>query len=577
MISLFKKYLDKLKYVVLLIVFLVFIQSTLELFLPNIMAGIIDNGIVKKDMGFIKLEALRILIIISIALLVSGTAAFLASKVAIKFGQNVRRAVFTKVQTFSAKEFDKFGVASLVTRTTNDITQIQTTTLFILRMMILGPMTIISGLIIATYTDFKLSMILYVSIPILILFVVFIGFKTIRRFSEIQFRLDKVNLISRENLTGIRVIRAFNKQKYEEKRFDNANRNLTDFTIRTYKIFASLMPFMMLVFYLNSVAVLWFGSKRISTGNFMVGDLIAFIQYSNQIMVALITFFMLFGMIPKAISSAKRINQVLNTEVSINDLKEVKEIDKNQKASLKFKNVSLSYNDSNEYDVENIDFECKAGETVAIIGGTGSGKSTILNLISRFYDVSSGEIIFNGLNIKDITQKELREQIGYVPQKSVLFSGTIRSNLCYGKENVTDEELMEALKIAQAYEFVTNLERGLDSPVAQGGTNFSGGQKQRLSIARALVRKASIYLFDDSFSALDFKTDAKLRAALKEKITDAIIIIVGQRVSSIMNADKILVLDNGKVVGMGTHRELLQNCEVYQEIAKSQLSEEELA
>lgn len=576
MLSLFK-YLKKYKFMILFIFFLIFAQSMMELLLPTIMSKVVDEGIVNKDMGIIGIQALKMLGVISISIIVSLLSILLSSRVSVKFGQEIRRKVFIKVQSFSSKEVDKFGVASLITRTTNDITQVQNMTLLMLRMMILGPMTAIGGLIVSMYTDIKLSIILLISIPILFIVVFMIGKKAIKLFSKIQKKLDRVNLISRENLTGIRVIRAFNKQKYEENRFDNANKDLSNSVTKAYRIFAKLIPIMFLIFYFNSLAVVWFGSYRVADSTLMVGDLIAFIQYSNQIMISLMIFFMLFAMIPKAISSAKRINEVLETDFSINDTENVKKLGASNEVTLKFDNVSFSYNNTGEYDLENIDFECKSGDTVAIIGGTGSGKSTILNLISRFYEVSKGKILLNGIDIKDITQKELRESIGYVPQKAVLFSGTIRSNLKYGDESARDEKFDRALKIAQAHEFVSGLEDGIDSYVAQGGTNFSGGQKQRLSIARALVRDSKIYMFDDSFSALDFKTDSKLRAALKENIKNAIILIVGQRVTSVMHSDKIIVMDNGRVVGIGTHKELLNNCEVYREIAKSQLSEEELS
>lgn len=571
------KYMKKYSGWIILIIVLIFTQAIMELLLPTIMSGIIDKGIVESDMTFIFKQASKMVFVILIAILASSSSVFLASRVSVKFGQDIRRRVFIKVQSFSSKEFDKFGVASLITRTTNDITQVQNLTLLMLRMMIFGPMMAIGGLIVAMYNDFKLSTILLISIPILFLVVLLIGTRAVKYFSKIQKKLDKVNLISRENLTGIRVIRAFNKQKFEQNRFDEANGELTGLTIKAYRIFAKLIPIMLLVFYLNSLAVIWFGGHRVANSTLMVGDLIAFIQYSNQIMVSLMMFFMLFGMIPKAISSAKRIREVLDIDFSIEDLENTQALDNTSDASIKFDNVSFSYNNTGEYDLENINFECKSGETVAIIGGTGSGKTSILNLISRFYDVSKGKILINGKDIRDLTQKELRANIGYVPQKAVLFSGTIRSNLKYGNELASDEDMINALKIAQAYDFVSGLDKGIDSSVSQGGSNFSGGQKQRLSIARALIRKAKIYMFDDSFSALDFKTDAKLRAALKENIKDSIILIIGQRISSIMHSDKIIVMDNGRIVGMGTHRELLDTCEVYQQIAKSQLSEEELS
>ncbi|EGX28640.1 ABC transporter related protein [Candidatus Arthromitus sp. SFB-mouse-SU] len=576
MFSLFK-YLKKYKFLILLIFFLIFVQSMMELLLPTIMSKVVDEGILNSDMKIISIQGLKMLGVVIVAIIVSLFSILLSSVVSVKFGQEIRRRVFIKVQGFSSKEIDKFGVASLITRTTNDITQVQNVTLLILRMMILGPMMAIGGLIVSMYKDIKLATILLISIPILLIVVFLIGSRAIKIFSKIQKKLDKVNLISRENLTGIRVIRAFNKQKYEEKRFDDANKDLTFSVSKAYRIFAKLIPIMFLIFYFNSLAVVWFGSHRVADSTLMVGDLIAFIQYSNQIMISLMMFFMLFGMIPKAISSAKRINEVLETDFSINDIENVKKLIDSNEVTLKFDNVSFSYNNTGEYDLENINFECKSGDTIAIIGGTGSGKSSILNLITRFYDVTKGRILLNGVDIKDITQKDLRDSIGYVPQKAVLFSGTIRSNLKYGDESATDERMERALKIAQAYEFVSGLEDGIDSYVSQGGTNFSGGQKQRLSISRALVKDSKIYMFDDSFSALDFKTDSKLRAALKENIKNAIVLIIGQRVTSVMHSDKIIVMDNGRIVGIGTHRELLNNCEVYREIAKSQLSEEELS
>lgn len=571
------KHLGKYKNIIFFIIFLIFSQAMLELLLPNVLSNIIDTGIVKKSMPYIFLQAGIMVIIIFGVIGCSLLSLFLASRVAIRFGQDIRREMFEKVQSFSLKEFNKYGVASLITRTTNDITQVQTLTLMMLRMMILGPVMAIGGIIMATNRSFSLSKIFMFSIPILFLAIIAIGLRTFRMFSSIQKKLDKVNLICRENLTGLRVIRSFNKQKYEEGRFNEANEDLTFSTMKAYKVFATLTPIMMLIFNLNSVAVIWFGSLKVNQGTLMLGDLIAFIQYSNQIMVALMIFFMLFAMLPKALSSAKRINEVLLTDLSIVD-SNIETVKVNKETTLEFKDVKFSYNDNIEECVlNNLNFTCKSGETIAIIGSTGSGKTSILNLIQRLYDVSSGEILLNGSNIKDISQEDLRRFIGYVPQKAVLFSGTIRSNMKYGKEDSNDEEIWNALEIAQAYEFVDGLEEKLDSSVSQGGSNFSGGQKQRLSIARALIRKPNIYLFDDSFSALDYKTDFKLRTALKKSVSDAIVIIVAQRVTSVMHCDKIIVLDNGEIVGIGNHRDLLKECTVYNEIARSQLSEEELA
>ena len=421
MFSLFK-HLKKYSKLIFIIIILIFVQSMMELLLPTIMSKVIDNGIMQKSMKNISIEAIKMGGVILIAVVCSITSVFLAARVSTRFGQDIRRKVFVKVQSFSSKEFNKFGVASLITRTTNDITQIQTLTILMLRMMVFGPLMIVGGLIIAINKDVKLSLILLIAIPVLVFTVLLIGSRTVKMFSSIQKKLDKVNLVSRENLTGIRVIRAFNKQKYEEKRFDDANKDLTNNTIGAYKIFAMLMPIMMLIFYLNSVAVVWFGGKRIAGGTLLVGDLIAFVQYSNQIMLALMMFFMLFAMIPKAISSSNRINEVLEMDFSILDPENPRSLDENGVTSLKFDNVSFSYNNSGDYDIENINFECKSGETVAIIGGTGSGKSTILNLIQRFYDVSKGKILLNGIDIRELTQKDLRKSIGYVPQKAVLLA-----------------------------------------------------------------------------------------------------------------------------------------------------------
>lgn len=572
------KYLGKYNKIIFAIIFLVFIQSMMELLLPTILAGIIDKGIVKGNFDVILTDAFKMLGVTMIAVVCSFTSVFCISRISVKFGQDIRGKVFVKVQKFSLTEFNKFGVASLITRTTNDITQVQTIIQMLFRIMIFAPLMAIGGFILAFSEDYKLAFVLLVTIPLLVLTIALIGIKAIKLFSGIQKKLDRTNLIFRENLTGIRVIRSFNKQKYEEERFDDANRSLTESTTKAYKLFARLIPGMMIIFYLNSVAIVAFGGIRVGDGTLLIGDLIAFVQYSTQIMFSLIMLSMVFGMLPKALSSARRINEILESESLIKD-SDIPEKKQDKNLTLEFKDVNFSYSDSdsnNDFVLENINFEINSGETVVIIGGTGSSKSTLLNLIERFYDVTSGEILLNGVNIKNISQEDLRNNIGYIPQKAVLFSGTVRTNVLYGKENASDDEIINALKISQAYDFVMNLDDGLESKISQGGSNLSGGQKQRLSIARAIVKNAKIYLFDDSFSALDYKTDSKLRAALKENIKDSIILIVGQRISSVMDADKIIVLDNGKIVGMGKHNELLANCEVYLEIAKSQLSEEEL-
>lgn len=558
------------------IVILLFVQTMAQLYLPTLLSKIVDTGIMNGDINYIlKIGG----IMIGVALVGNACtifASFISSKVAMGFGRDLRRKIFTKAETFSLSEIDKVGTASLITRTTNDVNQVQQVVIMILRMMITAPLTCIGGIIMAISVDKDLSLILLVSMPVVIIAILLVGKKAMPLFKAMQVKLDTINRILRENLTGIRVIRAFNKQSFEKKRFNAANDDFTDNAIKVNKTIALLMPLLMLILNLTAVAILWFGAKRIDTGVMEVGNLMAFIQYVMQIMFSLIMVSMLFIMIPRASASASRINEVLAIEPTIKDSETPKD-NSDKKGFVEFKNVSYFYPGAESAALSNISFETKPGETTAIIGGTGSGKSTILNLLSRFYDASEGEILVDGINVKDMSQEILRSKIGFVPQKAILFSGTIAENLRYGKEDATMDELIHASKIAQSYDFIQEKEDGFDSIVEQGGKNFSGGQKQRLSIARALVRKPEIYVFDDSFSALDFKTDAKLRSALKNETKESAVIIVAQRVSTIMDADRILVLEDGNIVGMGTHKELLQNCAIYQEIASSQLSEEELS
>lgn len=567
-----KPYSKKLIFVLILL----FIQTMTQLYLPTLLSEIVDTGIINGDVNYIlKIGG----IMIGVALIGSVCtifASFISSKVSMGLGRDLRRKIFTKAETFSLNEIDKVGTASLITRTTNDVNQVQQVVIMILRMMVTAPLMCIGGIIMAVSVNKDLSLILLVSMPIVIIAILLIGKTGMPMFKAMQVKLDKINRVLRENLTGIRVIRAFNKQSFEKKRFDEANDDFTDNAIKVNKIIASLMPILMLILNLTSVAILWFGANSIDAGTMEVGNLMAFLQYVMQIMFSLIMVSMLFIMIPRASASASRINEVLAIEPDIVDPK--KTINKsNKKGFVEFKNVSYFYPGAENAALNNISFETRPGETTAIIGGTGSGKSTILNLLTRFYDASKGEILVDGINITDMSQEALRSKIGFVPQKAVLFSGTIAENLRYGKEDATMDELVHAAKIAQSYNFIEEKENGFESIVEQGGKNFSGGQKQRLAIARALVRKPEVYLFDDSFSALDFKTDAKLRAALKSETIESAVIIVAQRVSTIMDADRILVLEDGNIVGMGTHKELLKNCAIYQEIASSQLSEEELS
>ncbi|MBU5592249.1 ABC transporter ATP-binding protein/permease [Clostridium sp. MSJ-4] len=559
-----------------IVLILVFFQSLSELYLPTLMSDIVNNGIVNGDTNYIfKIGGLMLLVAAGGAIC-TVTANLLSSKVATGFGRDLRKKIFTKAEGFSLEEFEKVGTSSLITRTTNDITQVQQVLVIIMRMMISAPMMCIGGIIMAVSRDKELSLIIVVVLPILVATISIVAKKGLPLFKAMQTKLDKLNLVLRENLTGIRVIRAFNRIDHEKKRFNDANYDLTSTAIKVNKTMAILMPLMMLVMNLTTIAIIWFGGKRIDVGSMQVGDLMAFIQYVMQIMFSLIMVSMMFIMIPRASVSAVRINEVLDIVPEINDAKEIKKAD-DKRGYVEFKNVKFSYPGAANPVIDDISFSAKPGETTAIIGGTGSGKSTLISLIPRFYDIDSGSILVNGVDIREISQESLRSKIGFVPQKAVLFTGTITDNIRYGKEDATEEEVKKALETAQAIEFISNMKDGFDSVIAQGGTNVSGGQKQRLSIARALVRNPEIYVFDDSFSALDFKTDAKLRAALKKETKDSTVIIVAQRVSTVMDADRIIVLDEGKIVGMGTHKELLTNCDVYREIVSSQLSEEEIA
>lgn len=561
---------------IIVIFILVFLQSLSELYLPNLMSDIIDVGIVNGDTDYI-IRVGGIMILIALAGTVAIVVAnFLASKVAVGFAKLLREKVFTKVEKFSLHEIDELGTASLITRTTNDINQIQEVLAITLRLMISAPLIIIGGLILAINKNARLSMIFLASIPFLVLAIGLTISRTIPLFKVVQKKIDNLNLVLREKLTGVRVIRAFNRKEYETKRFDFANQDLTDTAIKVNKIMASLMPLIMLIMNLTTVAIVWFGSKQISNAQMQVGDIMAFIQYAMRIMLSLAMTAMMFVLIPRASASADRINEVFDTEPDIEDPIDSKSTG-NMRGYVEFKDVTFSYPGAESPALSNIDFATKPGEVTAIIGGTGSGKSTLVNLIMRFYDIDSGSILIDGIDIRDMSQDELRKKIGFVPQKSVLFTGTISDNIRYGKEDATDEEVKRAAEIAQATEFITGMADGFSHPISQGGTNVSGGQKQRLSIARALVRKPEVYIFDDSFSALDFKTDAKLRNALKSETKESAMIVVAQRVSTVMDADRIIVLNEGRIEGVGTHEELLETNEIYREIVSSQMSEEEIS
>ncbi|KGM93110.1 ABC transporter ATP-binding protein [Clostridium botulinum] len=570
------KSLRKYKKSVIVILALIFCQSISDLYLPNLMSHIVDKGIVNGDTSYILKVGGVMLGVAAIGTACAIMASLISSKVATGFGSDIRNEVFTRVEKLSMKQFNKIGTASLITRTTNDINQIQQVLIIIFRMMVSAPLMLIGGIIMAMSKDVKLTAILLATIPILAISIFIITRNAIPLFKSMQLKLDKLNLVLREKLSGVRVIRAFNKVEIEKKRFNKANDDLTDTAIKVNKIIAVLMPVMMIILNLTTVAVVWFGAKRIDIGEMQVGDLMAYIQYVMQIMFSLIMVSMMFVMLPRASASAMRINEVLDIEGEIEKNEDIQSKDKIH-GYVEFKDVSFAYEGSEEPVIKNVSFSAKPGEVTAIIGSTGSGKSTLIELIPRFYDVTSGNILVDGIDVKNMNDKVLRSKIGFVPQKGILFTGSIADNIRYGKENATEDEIKEACRIAQASEFISEMKDGYDSIIAQGGTNVSGGQKQRICIARALVGKPEVYIFDDSFSALDFKTDAKLRMALKNETKNSTVIIVAQRVSTVIDADKIIVLDEGKIVGMGKHKELLNNCDVYKEIVASQLSEEEIA
>lgn len=569
------KNLSAYKWIVIAIFSLVFIQSLSELFLPTLMADIIDNGVVPGNLEVIWKIGGIMLIVTAISALAAVAASYFSSTAAMGLGKDIRRKVFKHVEGFALQDFDKVGTASLITRTTNDITQIQQVVLMTLRMVLTAPIMFAGGLIMALSKDVKLSLVIVATMPILVVAIVIIFKKGLPLFQTVQKKLDRLNLVLRENLTGIRVIRAFNREKDEQARLGHANEELRDVSIKVNRLMAFLMPTMMLVMNLTIVGVIWFGGVRIESGNMQIGDLMAYIQYVTMIMMSLLMASILFVMIPRAAVSANRINAVLEMEPT-EMVEGTKKADK-ETGTVEFQNVTFHYPGAEEPALTNINFKANRGETTAIIGGTGSGKTTLVNLIPRFYDVTSGHIRINGVHIQEATQEEVRSKLGLVPQEALLFSGTVKENLRFGKQNATEEEIKHAARIAQAEDFIMSMEEGYEAKISQGGANLSGGQKQRLSIARALIRKPDIYIFDDSFSALDYKTDANLREALEDETKNATVIIVAQRVSTVMDADQIIVLDHGKIAGIGKHEELYENNEVYREIVESQLSEEESA
>ncbi|MCZ1502581.1 ABC transporter ATP-binding protein [Enterococcus faecium] len=554
------------------------IQVLADLYLPTLTSNIIDKGVAQGDVDYIWHTGFVMIGFSLISILAAIANTFFATRESQKLGKQLRTDVYKKSESLTKDAFDKYGTASLITRTTNDVTQIQMVTQMFLRMMINAPITLIGASILAYQKDHQLTKIFLVVIPVMIILIGGIMYFAVPLFKSMQKKTDRLNLVFREGLTGVRVIRAFDKTRFEENRFDLANKDYTNTAIKVNTIVALMMPMMTLIMSGTNVAITWFGGHYIADMTLEVGNLIAFMTYAMQILISFMMLSAIFIMVPRAQASADRINEVLDEKIGIHDPENPKTVSfAGKNATLAFNHVNYRYHGAEKLALEDIDFQAKSGEIVAIIGGTGSGKTTLVNLIPRLYDIESGSIQINGTDISDMTQYNLRELMGFVPQKAVLFSGTIRDNMQYGKPDATDEMIWKALEIAQAKDFVSEMEDGLDSHVEQGGGNFSGGQRQRLAIARALVKTADIYVFDDSFSALDFKTDANLRQALKTNMKESITVLVAQRVSTVMDADMILVLDEGKLVGKGTHEELLATNETYQEIVHSQLREEDLA
>ena len=527
--------------------------------------------------NYIILAGIEMLEVSLVSMISAVLVMLFSSKVAAKLGKTLREKVFTKVLTFSTEELNKFSTASLITRSTNDIQQIQQLITMLFRVVVYAPIIGIGGFIkVLTNTDNSMAWIIGVAILAILFVVGTLFIIAMPKFKKLQELTDKLNLVSREILTGLQVIRAFNKEKWEENRFDNANKDLTKTNVFVNKAMSMMMPLLMLIMNAITVLIIWQGGHSVDEGLLQVGDMMAFIQYTMQIVMSFLMISMISIMLPRASVSANRINEIVDTIPKIKDKNDTKKFNPNKKGLVEFKNVSFRYPDADAEILEDINFTAKPGETTAIIGSTGSGKSTVVNLIPRFYDVTGGELLIDGVNIKDVSQKDLRDIIGFVPQKGILFSGTIESNIKYSDENMSDKRMIEAAEIAQATEFIDSKENKYKDAIAQGGGNVSGGQKQRLSIARAIAKDPEIFVFDDSFSALDFKTDSKLREALSEKTENKTVIIVAQRISTILNADQIIVLDEGKVVGIGKHEELMKDNETYRQIALSQLSEEEL-
>jgi ATP-binding cassette subfamily B protein len=560
----------------LIVLFLVAVQALSNLYLPSLNADIINNGVSKGDTAYIIRVGTYMLLVTFLLGVCSIVAVYFGSKVAMSFGRDVRSAVFRKVMSFSQKETNVFGTPSLITRNTNDVQQVQMVLVMAFNIMIMAPIMMVGGIIMALRQDVPLSGILVVVIPLVIVMIASVALRALPMFRSMQKKTDRINQVMRETLSGIRVIRAFVRTGYEERRFEDANSDLTNTQLRVNRLFAIMIPFLFGIMNLTTVAVVWFGGLRIDSGGMEIGNLSAFLQYVMLILFSVMMAAMIFVMVPRAAAAAERIQQVLDTEASIVESTTPTPLSVPH-GVVEFSDVEFRYPGAEDAVLCGISFTARPGQTTAIIGGTGSGKSTLVNLIPRFYDATSGSVRVDGIDVRELRQEDLWSLIGVVPQKAFLFSGSVASNLRYGDKSADDDALWRALSTAQASDFVREMTDGLESQIDQGGTNVSGGQRQRLAIARAIVKRPKVFIFDDSFSALDFKTDQLLRAAMHRDTADATVIIVAQRVGTIMHADQIVVLDSGSVVGIGTHDELMKSCETYREIVFSQLTQEEVA
>ncbi len=575
MIALFRRFLAPYRWPLVFVMALLLVQAIANLYLPELNADIINNGVARGDTDYI-LRTGGFMLLVTFALAIAAVvSAYWAARTAMAFGRDVRSAIFRKVQAFSQVEVNQFGAASLITRNTNDVQQVQTVVLLILNVMVSAPILTIGGVIMALRQDVPLTGILLVIIPIMAALIGFVMRRAIPLFGAMQKKLDRINLVMRETLAGVRVIRAFVRTRHEEARFDEASRDLMDTSLEVNRLFAITMPALMAIMNLSTVAILWLGAYRVDGGGMPIGNLTAFLQYVIQILFAIMMATIMFVMVPRAAVSAGRIREVLDTEPAIHDPAEP--VSPERRGLVEFRDVEFRYPGAEEPVLRGISFTANPGATTAIVGGTGSGKSTLVNLVPRLYDVTGGAVLVDGVDVRELDRADLWRRIGVIPQRAFLFGGTVASNLRYGDQHAADEALWRALDIAQGRDFVEEMPERLEGPIAQGGTNVSGGQRQRLAIARALAKNPEIYLFDDSFSALDFRTDARLRAALGRELGQATVIIVAQRVGTILHADRIVVLEDGRIAGIGSHEELMRTCETYREIVLSQVTEEEVA